>query len=104
MNAAGTASEERVRVPHLENGFFRLSRYYFCAQWEVDKIEHQPLFINGRWCPAGKVTDLRARGGFTVDIEWKDGKVTNYRIRSKEPREVKLRVNGETKTIKSGRL
>ena len=45
-----------------------------------------------------------ARGGFTVDIEWKDGKVTNYRIRSKEPREVKLRVNGETKTIKSGRL
>jgi alpha-L-fucosidase 2 len=52
----------------------------------------------------GSVRDLRARGGFTVDIEWKDGKVTNYRIRSKEPREVKLRVNGETKTIKSGRL
>ena len=54
--------------------------------------------------PNGAVSGLRARGGFTVDIEWKDGKVTNYRIRSKEPREVKLRVNGETKTIKSGRL
>jgi hypothetical protein len=30
-----------------------------------------------------------------------DGKVTNYRITSPEPREVKVRVNGELKTIKS---
>jgi alpha-L-fucosidase 2 len=36
-----------------------------------------------------------------VDVEWKDGKVTNYRIASPEPREVKVRVNGETKTIHS---
>ena len=47
----------------------------------------------------GSVKGLRARGNFTVDIEWKDGKVTNYRIASPEPREVKVRVNGETKTI-----
>jgi alpha-L-fucosidase 2 len=47
---------------------------------------------------------LRARGGFEVDVAWQDGKVTNYRIRSKEPREVTVRVNGETKTIQSGRL
>jgi len=39
-----------------------------------------------------------------VDIEWKDGKVTNYRIRSKEPREIKVRVNGEIKTIASDKL
>ncbi len=51
--------------------------------------------------PTGKVTGLRARGNFTVDIEWKDGKVTNYRIASSEPCEVKVRVNGETKTILS---
>jgi alpha-L-fucosidase 2 len=51
--------------------------------------------------PDGKVTGLRARGGFTVDMEWKDGKVTKYRIASPAPREVKIRVNGETKTIRS---
>jgi len=54
--------------------------------------------------PNGKVTGLRARGNFTVDIEWKDGKVTNYRIASPEPREVKVRVNGETKTVHSEKI
>ena len=49
--------------------------------------------------PTGKVTGLRARGGFTVDTEWKDGKVTNYRIAAKEVQAVKVRVNGEVKTV-----
>jgi alpha-L-fucosidase 2 len=51
--------------------------------------------------PAGRVNGLRARGGFVADIAWADGKVTDYRIASSEPREVKVRVNGETKTIQS---
>jgi alpha-L-fucosidase 2 len=51
--------------------------------------------------PAGRATGLRARGGFTVDIEWKDGKVSSWRITSPEPREVKVRINGETKTVKA---
>ena len=59
--------------------------------------------ISAAW-PAGKVTGLRARGGYTVDIEWKDGKVAKYRIASAEPREVKVRVNGEVKTIQSEKL
>ena len=49
--------------------------------------------------PSGRVTGLRARGGFTVDIEWKDGKVTNYRIAAKERGPVKVRVNSEVKMV-----
>ena len=52
----------------------------------------------------GKVSGLRARGGFQVDIEWKDGKVTSYRVASADPREVKVRIHGETKVIQSERL
>lgn len=48
---------------------------------------------------SGSVTGLRARGGFKVDIEWKDGKVTNYRIAAKEAQAVNVRVNGEMKTV-----
>jgi alpha-L-fucosidase 2 len=54
--------------------------------------------------PTGKVTGLRARGNFSVDIEWKDGKVARYRIASPEPREVKVRLNGEAKTVKAEKL
>jgi alpha-L-fucosidase 2 len=54
--------------------------------------------------PEGKVRALRARGGYTVDIEWKNGKVTRYRIASSDPRLAKVRVNGETKLVRSTRL
>ncbi len=47
----------------------------------------------------GKVSGLRARGNFQVDIEWQAGKVTSYRITSREPREVTVRVNGETRKV-----
>jgi len=49
--------------------------------------------------PEGKVTGRRARGGLTVDNAWKDRKVTNYRIAAKEVHAVKVRVNGELKTV-----
>ena len=39
-----------------------------------------------------------------VDIQWKDGKVASYRIASAEPREVEVRIKGETKVVKSEKL
>ena len=54
--------------------------------------------------PTGSVKGLRARSGYTVDIQWKEGKVTKYRIASSAPREVKTRINGETKLVRSTRL
>jgi len=54
--------------------------------------------------PTGRVKGLLARGGFTVDIEWKDGRVTGYRLASSEPREARIRINGEIKTVTSRKL
>ena len=54
--------------------------------------------------PNGSVKGLRARGGYTVDLEWQDGQVTHYRIASTKPSEVRVRVNGELKTIRSKKL
>jgi alpha-L-fucosidase 2 len=51
------------------------------------------------WAKKGSVKGLCARGGFTVDIEWQDGRVTNYRIAAKEAQLVKVRVNGEVKSV-----
>jgi len=67
-------------------------------QFHADEIELLPALPKA-W-DTGSVKGLRARGGFTVDIEWKGGQVTDYRITSAEPHNVKVRVNGEQKTAK----
>ena len=54
--------------------------------------------------PSGRFKGLRARGGYQVDIEWRDGKVLTYRIASAKPSRVKVRVNGEMKTVEAERL
>ena len=53
---------------------------------------------------SGKVRGLRARGGFLVDIEWKDGMVIKYRVASTEALPVTVRVNGYPEKILSDPL
>lgn len=49
----------------------------------------------------GHVRGIRARGNITVDMEWKNGKVTRYKLSTstKNPPEVTLVVNGEKKKV-----
>ena len=49
----------------------------------------------------GKVTGLRARGDLTVDIEWKAGRVVDFKITSPVKQELRVRVNGEVRTVKT---
>ncbi|MEO7099415.1 MAG: glycoside hydrolase family 95 protein [Luteolibacter sp.] len=48
---------------------------------------------------AGKVTGLRARGGFTVDIEWKNNQVSYAVISSTQGGETTVRYNGKSEAI-----
>lgn len=52
--------------------------------------------------PSGKVIGLRARGGFAWALAWRDGKVTRYRIASREEHPpVKVRVNAGVKAVEA---
>ena len=44
--------------------------------------------------PEGKVTGLRARGGFEVDIAWRAGKLEQATLRARSSRPVKIRYAG----------
>jgi alpha-L-fucosidase 2 len=52
------------------------------------------------WSKSGKITGVGARGGFTVDIEWKNGKVTSATIHSKTGTETVLKAGTWRKNIR----
>jgi len=56
------------------------------------------------WQANGSFSGLKARGGFTVDCAWQDGKVTSYKISSVVPKKVKVRVNNELKEVTSTKI
>ncbi|MDP9080190.1 MAG: glycoside hydrolase family 95 protein [Bacteroidota bacterium] len=60
--------------------------------------------IPDAWKATGEVKGLKARGGFTVDMKWVDGKITNYRVASVTPHKVKIKINGEVKDVTSVKL
>jgi alpha-L-fucosidase 2 len=55
--------------------------------------------IPDSWKASGEVNGLRARGNFTVDFKWRDGKILSYHVTSTTPRKVKIKVNGVVKEV-----
>ncbi|MDE6325762.1 MAG: glycoside hydrolase family 95 protein, partial [Duncaniella sp.] len=51
--------------------------------------------LPARW-KEGRVRGFRARGGFIVDMDWKDGRVTDYVITSLTGGNTTLNVNGRS--------
>ena len=54
-----------------------------------------------KW-PHGKVTGLVARGGFVVDIEWKDGQVTMAKVTSRLGGNLRIRTSADM-SLKDGK-
>ena len=69
-------------------------------QSHADAIELIPA-IPSAWAATGSVRGIRARGNITVDMEWKDGKVTSYSLTTTtpDPAPVTVIVNGERKQV-----
>ena len=63
------------------------------VQCDEDEIRLLPA-LPSAW-PSGRVTGLRARGGFEVDLSWKDGAVERATVRSLRGGPLRLR-RGET--------
>jgi alpha-L-fucosidase 2 len=68
-------------------------------QSQTDELHLLPALPKA-WS-SGNVKGLRARGGFTVDIAWKDGRVIHYRITAPVRGPVKVRINGESKSVET---
>jgi alpha-L-fucosidase 2 len=49
--------------------------------------------------PGGRVTGLRARGGFVTDISWADGRLDDCRIRSEAGGMLTVRYAGQTARV-----
>ena len=103
---------KRVINPNLSANFSSM------AEWEIDgnlgltaaiaemllqsqtgEIELLPALPKG-WA-TGSVKGLKARGDVTVDMEWKDGKITSHQFTSPQPREIKVRINGKVATLRT---
>ncbi|MEW1776318.1 glycoside hydrolase N-terminal domain-containing protein [Streptomyces sp. NPDC086777] len=51
------------------------------------------------WAAAGSITGAGARGGFVVDLDWRDGKPTRARIRSVGGRTTTVAYRGTSRTV-----
>lgn len=65
---------------------------------EINLLPCLPKAIN-----TGRVKGLVARGGYVIDLEWKDGQLTEATIMSRSDSSFKLRYGNTVRTIKLGK-
>ena len=68
------------------------------VQSQAGEISLMPGADAANW-KDGSITGLRARGGYTVDLRWKDGKLTAAEIHSDRDGPCKLRYRDQTMTV-----
>jgi len=66
-----------------------------------DEIELLPALPHA-W-PAGSVRGLRARGGFEVDLEWREGRLHRARLHGEPGGKAKIRYGEVVRTVNVGR-
>jgi hypothetical protein len=74
---------------------------FFFASLHTPTFAQYPPCV---WREEGSVRGLKARGNFTVDFSWKNGRVISYHIYSPKARAVKIKMNGEMHTISRPRF
>jgi alpha-L-fucosidase 2 len=62
-----------------------------------DKVELLPA-LPASW-PDGRITGLLARGGLTVDLEWKGGKIRGARLHASQAVKFNLLAGGKTQPL-----
>ena len=72
------------------------------VQSTPDLIELLPA-VPKAWS-SGKVSGLKARGGYEISMQWEGGQVKSVVVKSKNSALVRVRMNGEIKVIKTKRI
>ena len=69
-----------------------------CVDGEIDLLPALP-----RAWPTGAVRGVRARGGFELDLEWRDGALVSALVRGKPGGEARLRYGERVRRIRVAR-
>ena len=93
--------EEISRIPIDGNFGGAAGIAEMLLQCDADEIRLLPA-LPAAW-PSGRVTGLRARGGFEIDLSWKDGVVEHATVRSLRGGALRLRRGDTLRTLPATR-